>query len=201
MSFDAEGAAVGMMQAAGFDPDDTPGALAIAAGLGVRVVWLRMGGVDAAAIAPLASGIPSTIALRPGLHPVRAAWCIAHELGEIDLRTVDYRGEDVEQVAEAIAARLLMPRRAFRADAATMSVHELAEAYSVPETAAALRLAEVGSVDCVAVVTPQRIHVRAEREFAMPPPADLRRIARVGGFPEVRRIQLQDQPRRIALVA
>lgn len=199
--FDVEGAARSILEAAGYDWDDVPGAVRLAQGLGVRVVWRELGLCEAAAVDPTPSGIPTTIALRPGLSPVRAAWCIAHELAEIDLATVGYQGEDVERVAEALAAALLMPRPAVRRVAGTMNVHELARAFGVPETAAALRLAEVGHVEAVAVVTPQTVHVRTDGEFALPPAFELRRIARVGAHPGLRKVPLRDQPRRVALVA
>lgn len=199
--FDVEGAARSILEAAGYDWDDVPGSLRLAHGLGVRVVWRDLRIAEAAAVDPLPSGIPTTIALRPGLEPVRAAWNIAHELAEIDLATVRYQGEDVERVAEALAAALLMPRPAFRRVAGTMNVHELAQAFGVAETAAALRLAEVGCVEAVAVVTPQTVHVRTDGEFALPPAFELRRIARVGAHPGLRKVALRDQPRRVALVA
>jgi hypothetical protein len=200
-SFDVEGAARSILEAGGYDWDETPGALRLAQALGVRVVWRDLKIAEAAAVDPLPSGIPTTIVLRQGLGAVRAAWLIAHDLAEIDLATVRYQGEDIERVAEALAAALLMPRPAFQRVAGTMNVHELAAAFAVPETAAALRLAEVGHVDAVAVVTPQTVHVRTDGQFVLPPARELRRIARIGAHPGLRKVQLRDQPQRVALVA
>jgi hypothetical protein len=201
--FEIEGAARSIRETAGFALFDAPSALELAHGLGLRVLragWLRS--EDSAAIHPSATGIPTAIALRHGLSPLRSAWCIAHEVAEIDLVTVGYRGEDVEAVAEALAAALLMPQRLFRLAVAELGadVQELAQAFAVPETAAALRLAEVGAVDAAAVVTPRRVHVRSSDSFVLPAELELRAIAR-GGHPGLRKVRLLDDPRRVALLA
>lgn len=203
-SFDVESAGRSILETAGFGWDEAPGALAIAHGLGLRVVrldWLR--GEDATSILPDATGIPTTIGLRHGLDPIRTAWCIVHEVAEIDMITVGYKGEDVEACAEALAAALLMGRVIFQQAVGELGANltELARAFAVPETAVALRLAEVGSVDAAAVVTPQRVHVRlATEEFLMPGEHELRSLSR-RGHPGLRKVALRDQPKRVALFA
>lgn len=203
-TYDVESAGRSILETAGFGWDERPGALAIAHGLGLRVVrvdWLR--GQDAVSFLPDVHGIPTTIGLRHGLDPIRAAWCVAHEVGEIDMITVGYKGEDVEACAEAIAATLLMGRVAFRRAASEVGpdLVELGRVFAVPETAVALRLAEVGSVDAAAVVTPQRVHVRlATEEFVMPDAQQLRALAR-GHHPGLRAVRIGDQPKRVALFA
>jgi hypothetical protein len=205
VNYDIEGAARSILETAGFSWSDLPGALAIAQGLGLQVVradWLR--GSDSTTSRPSASGIPTAIEVRCGLSPMRAAWCIAHEVAEIDLITVGYRGEDVEAVAETLAAALLMPRPLYQRATRELGdqVRELARAFAVPETSAALRLAEVGAVEAAAVVTPAKVYARAPGEFVLPTTAELRRLARGhAAIPGVRRVSIEDAPHRVALVA
>lgn len=199
-----EGAARAIIETAGYGLDEAPGALALARGLGVQVAlvdWLR--GEDSAAWDPAPSGIPRAIALRHGLSPLARAWRIAHELAEIDLRTCNYRDEDIEAAAESLAAAVLMPRAAFRAAVAEIGedIAALAGAFAVPETAAALRLAEVGAIEAAAVVTPRIVHVRRSDEaIVMPSERELRYLARTAA-PGLRRLPLTDQRDRIALLA
>lgn len=202
-TYDIESAARSILETAGFSWDEAPGALAIAHGLGLRVVRLDWLKEEAASILPDARGIPTTIGLRHGLDPIRTAWCIVHEVAEIDMITVGYHGEDVEACAEALAAALLMGRVVFQQAVGELGTNlvELGRAFAVPETAVALRLAEVGSVDAAAVVTPQRVHVRlASEEFVMPGEHELRSFSR-RGHPGLRKVALRDQPKRVALFA
>lgn len=103
------------------------------------------------------------ILVRPGieLQPRRISWAVAHELGELILRRAHYREADVERVANALAAALLMPREAFcRAYAAEgFNLEALAEEFCAPQSAVALRVGEAAE-EVVALVTPTRVHRR-----------------------------------------
>lgn len=121
------------------------------------------------------------ILVRPGLEsqPARVAFAVAHELGEYILWDASYEEPDVEQVANALAAALLMPREAFSRAYAFHGhdVAALAEEFCAPQGAAALRIGEV-SDDPVALVTPRRVHRRDPLE-QLPDDSTLYLMARV----------------------
>lgn len=199
LGVDVEGEARVLRERAGYDEDDVPGGMALAAALGVRVRKVDGGllrGGDGCTIR--VHGRPE-VCIRRGLTRERTHWVIAHELFETRLGELDYRGEDIEQCAEAGAAALLMPRRSFRLAAREHGddYAALAADYLCGQTAAVLRLAEVGAVEMAAVVAPARVHVRAPDDWVLP---DLRKAAREG-HPMLRRTALTDSRKRVALVA
>jgi len=187
--------------------DDVCSAHALARALEIGVAYYPqqvLRGLDAKLFHPRGRGRPPEIALRRGLTPRRRPWNIAHEIAESHLISRGYRRSDAEAAADGIAAALMMPRRPFL-QAAAEHRHELvalSDDFAVEETAAALRLAEVGAVDATAVVAPTRVYARSFGAFVMPPEPELRRIARSDApFPGLRKVRFEDQPRRIALIA
>lgn len=196
-----EGEARAILERAGFDDTDAPGALAIARGLGIDVVTVPgafMGGVSASLECIKGRYI---ICLPRRLPPTRANWCIAHELAELRLRELGCTEEDVEARADAIAAGLAMPWRAFRWAVGELGREPaaLAEEFLVDQTAATLRLAEVCAVEVAVVVTPEQVYRRGE-EWAMPDDQLIRRQG-LDGFPSARRVRITDAPRRIGWLA
>lgn len=208
MFVDAEGEAGAIRSAAGVDRDDVVSVLDLAKKLSVGVAFYPQNllrGLDARVFWPRGRGHPPEIALRRGLTLRRRAWCIAHELAELQLARSQYDRGDVEIVANAAAAALIMPRGPFRAAVQEhgFSLPELAADFACEETAAALRLGEVGVVAAVAVICPTRVHVRASNdEFVFPSEKELRRLARLAGPSGVvaHRLQVGDRPRRVALL-
>lgn len=201
MNCTAEGEARALLAAAGYDADDAPGALAIARRLGVEVVYGDASMLGGALSSLERVGCRHVIFLRRHLPPARAHWCIAHELAELRLLELGCCDEDVERRADAIAAGLVMPWRAFR-----VAVEELGHApaalareFLVDQTAATLRLAEVCAVERAVVVTPERVYARGE-EWVLPCEAEIRR-GRLEGMPGIRKVEITDDRRRRAWVA
>lgn len=144
------------------------------------------------------------ILVAAGQSDLERAWTLAHEVAHVHLRRGGWVGgyRESEDAADAIAAALLMPRRAF---ARATRQHGrrafvgLADAFSVTETAAALRVGEVDRVP-VAVIAPTHLRVRGPEEWAWGTEEELRALAR-GGRPGLHRARLTDDARRVVLVA
>lgn len=196
---DVECEAAVLRHAAGYDEDDAPGALAIAKRLGVLVRRVESGLLRGHDGCLLRVNRAWQVFVRRGLTPERLHWVVAHELGELRLKEIDYRGDDIELCAHGVAAALMMPRRSYRAAAAEYGedLAALAGDYLTTQTAAARRLAEVGIVEMAAVVTPTCVYVHAPDDFVLP---DLRKAAREG-YPGLRRCEVTDARRRVALIA
>lgn len=140
-----------------------------------------------------------TIHLRPGLPTVDARWLVAHEIAEWLLEQEDYREADAESVADALAARLIAPRRAIReALRWGVEVPELAEACGSTQSCALLRQSEVSGAP-TALVTPARIYVRGD-EWGWPGETDVRRLV-VVSHPGLTKVRIADARRRVGLVA
>lgn len=157
----------------------------IAARCGVRVVyWPRR----------LALRRGDTIWIPAGASEAEQRFATAHELGHwlLDEHGLDARDEDA---ANYLAAALLMPRCHFAAAVRALSddIPALAQAFGVTQTAALLRLGEIGAVELSVVRTPFRVYVRGEWE--VPVGADL------DGRPGVCAVEITDAPRRRAWVA
>lgn len=205
MFADAEAEATTIRASIGLDDHDVVSAFDLARELQIGVAYYPshvLRGRDSLLFHPRGRNGPPEIALRRGLTPLRRAWWIAHEISERHLLACGFQGHDVERVADRIAAALLMPRRAFRSAAAEHgdALRDLAEDFACEQTAAVLRLAEVGAVDVAAVVAPTKVYVRSNESFALPDEASLRRLARTGmaGF---RKLAIDDCSRRFALIA
>ncbi len=142
------------------------------------------------------------IYVRRGLPVERRAFAIAHELAEWWLRVRErYEGENVEHAANYIAAAILTPRRAFRLAIEDLGSDfgELASAFRVTETHAALREAEIAILPR-AVVSPALVRVRGPESWAWPDEGTVRGWAR-RPIPGVRKVRLTDDPRRVVLDA
>lgn len=112
-----------------------------------------------------------------------------------------YHGEDVEQLANAIAAGIIIPRRAFRRAIAVYGrdLVELAGAFGTSQTLTALREAEIDRLPR-AVVTPETVRVRGPEEWVWPDERTVRAWAR-RPMPGVRKTVLTDAPRRVVVDA
>lgn len=139
------------------------------------------------------------IVLSRSLPRLYALFAVGHELGHWLLRREGYDGHDEERAADYIGGALLAPRSAFLAARRALGdeLPALAEAFSMTETGAALRLGEVLRLP-LAVVAPARVRVRGPDEWVWPDEGTLRRWAR-RPVPGLRKTKLTDDPRRVVL--
>lgn len=139
------------------------------------------------------------INVRSTKSPTEARWLVAHELAEWMLEREGYREPDAEAVADALAARLIAPRRAMReAIRWGLDVPELAEAFGATQSCVLLRQAEVSGAP-TALVTPARIYVRGD-EWLWPGEDDVRSLA-TEPRPGLAKVRITDARRRVGLVA
>src|SRR5690606_20448216 len=153
---DVHGAAAAILRAAGYDEDDVPGSIAIARAL-LGPDCIARGG--AASIVSLSGRTRIRIPRRHS--PAEINFLVAHEVAEWWLRREGYDGEDVEDVANAIAASLVAPRRAFAA-AVLEHGHDyptLAELFCATESLVVLRIGEVTG-EPIVLVAPHRVRAR-----------------------------------------
>lgn len=170
-------------------------------GKGAIVRWPgRPGGPDAELVQ--IDGRPR-VAIRSHLDRIALRWAVCHEVAEWHLLRLDYRERDIEAVAEALTAALVMPREDFRAamrELGRRDLRALAHEFMVTQTAAALRVGEAG-FSPVAVVAPTHVHVRSDDDWAWPAEPELRRLAKARRLPtDVARVTLTDDRRRRALL-
>lgn len=138
-----------------------------------------------------------------GQSDVELAWTLAHEVAHVHLRRGGWVGgyREGEDAADAIAAALLMPRRAFARATRRLGGRAfvgLASTFHVTQTAAALRVGEVDRVP-VAVIAPTHLRVRGP-DWAWGLEGELRALARAGR-PGLHRSRLTDDAGRVVLVA
>lgn len=128
-------------------------------------------------------------------------WEICHEVGEWHLDRLDYREQDREEIAEALAAVLVMPRRPLHRAIARhgRSLPQLADAFTTTQTSIALRLGEARCVEASAVVRPGLVRVRSPDGFVMPSERELVAVASGAPSPLERHV-LTDARRRVALL-
>lgn len=130
-----------------------------------------------------------------------AGWLSAHELAEIVLDEIGYREPDVEEVADRLAASFVAPRPALRRALRWLGVDiaRLAKAFRTTQSIMALRLGEVTGRP-LALVTPQRVHVRGEA-FEWGTPGALRQLL-TGSLPDgLERIAVTDAKGRHIIAA
>lgn len=144
------------------------------------------------------------IMVRPRLLPEIERWYILHELAEWRLQALDYREHDAEQQADAIAAALVMPRRAFLAELRHQGrrFSRLAKAFVTSETAVSLRYGETTTIP-TAVIDPYQVRTRGD-EYGWPAPPVLRGLAQAKRLPRdigIERLSLRDDKRRRVLIA
>ena len=140
----------------------------------------------------------SRIYVRSRLPVTRRNFAVLHELAEWHLEREDYQDEDREDVADALAAGLLIPRqlflRALRDDGSKFP--SLARRFATTESLVALRLGEVTG-EPLALVAP-RLRVRG-KDWSWPPEEKLRQVARRRAPRGIRKMRLNDDRRRVAL--
>lgn len=139
------------------------------------------------------------IYVRRNVAATRLRFDAAHELAHWWYRQVDYAGEDIEQRCDALGAAIIAPRPFYvdmRRDHPEML--DLAEALGSTQSMAVLREGEVCGTP-IALVYPSRVIIRGD-EWGWPSEAELRRVARTG-HPALRRVQITDEGRRVALLA
>ncbi len=195
---DIEGEAEGILEAEGFTLDEPPDVEALA-----RCIVGCACVVEARGLRVPAQYVHATrtIQLRPGMSPRRRRYVLAHELAERHLVLHCYEREDVERLADGIAAAIVLPRRAVQDAVRGVGRHllELSELLGASQSVVALRLGEVTGSP-LALVTPRHVHVRGE-EFGWPDEEGLRRLAR-GALPaELERVEVTDAVRRVVLRA
>jgi hypothetical protein len=195
---DIEGEAEGILSAEGFALDEPPDLEILA-----RCIVGCSRVVDARGLRVPAQYLHEirTIQLRPGMSPRRRRYLLAHELAERHLVLHCYERDDVERLADSIAAAIVLPRRAMRAAVGEVGRHllELSDLLGASQSVVALRLGEVTGSP-LALVTPRRVHVRGE-PWEWPSEAELRQLAR-GPLPEgMERDEVSDAPRRWVLTA
>lgn len=191
-----EGAAESVYAQARRDPDLAADPIELAeALLGAGSVRL----VHAAALPGLASlarvGLEWRIYVRSSASEQRRAFAVLHELGHYVL------GIDAgEGACDALAAALLLPRRAFMRAARELGADwpALASRFGCSESAVALRWGEVVS-DPLALVAPRSVRIRGA-DWAWPHEPGVRALARKPG-PGLARARLTDDARRIVLRA
>lgn len=130
------------------------------------------------------------VRVRRGLPPPIEEWSVGHELahlaGVVDERAADYIGAAIQMRRGPFLAALGAHGEAW---------HKLAERFGTTSTSAALRAAELEE-RALAVVTPQRVYARHIHAA----PEEVRALALRGG-PGIRRVRLEDAPKRIVLEA
>lgn len=205
VGIDAEAEAAIIVARGGYEPGEPADPLRLARALQVRVrSWdfKLLRGKRGLLWWPHGRAKQAEIAIRKGLPAAHVPWVVAHELGEFRLDELGYRSGDVEPLANAIAACILMPRVAFRRAVKTfgLDLPTLAIEHGVDQTATAIRLGEVGIVEAAVVVTPGGVYARAAEAFVLPSEPVLRQAA-LRGHPQLARHVLTDARRRVALLA
>lgn len=186
---DADDIAAWIYSRARVDEEDPPGPVALAR----RIVSVVRSDTHGPHGAKLDEGV---IHVGRRLEGSALTWLVAHELAELALRVTDYRGEDIERLADSGAAAIIMPRPAFVKHARHLSISDMAKLYGVSCTAASLRYGEVTRRP-VAVVAPTHVHIRGEDwEWG-----DLPGLAKAKAPPEgVDRARLFDAVKRVRLI-
>jgi hypothetical protein len=138
--------------------------------------------------------------VRTGTAPARARWLVCHELAEWCLRDLSLPNLEKEQLCDALGAALIAPRPAFlkglrRSNDDPVS---LAPKLHTTTSLALLRHGEVTGRP-VALIRHNRAVVRGDR-FAWPCPLTIDGAARLRSG-RCRRIEIDDEPGRVALVA
>ena len=140
------------------------------------------------------------IYLRSRLPLARRNFAVVHELAEWQLQREDYRGEDREEIADALAAALLAPRQQFLACLRENGIRFplLARRFATTESLVALRLGEATGEPLALIA--HRVRVRGE-DWGWPPEGELRVLAS-GRPPEgMRKARLKDDRARVVLQA
>ena len=139
------------------------------------------------------------IYVRSLLSAQRRNFAVLHELAEWQLQREDYRGEDREDVADALAAALLAPRQRFlsvlRENGTRFPL--LAQRFVSTESLVALRLGEATG-EPIALIA-NRVRVRGQ-EWVWPCECELRRAASGRAPLGIRKARLKDARGRVVLM-
>lgn len=196
---EVEGTAEALYAEAGFDPREPAAPVRLArALLGPRSVF----SVHASSLPGDACLVrleeQYRIYVRARLEPRRRRFAVLHELAEWHLHRVGFQGQDIESVADALAAALLAPRQQFlRALTATgYRLPILARHFEATESCVALRAGEVTG-EPMALIAPLTVRVRGA-DWSWPTEPELRVVSR-GKIPGVRKVSLRSQPPRVVL--
>lgn len=174
--WEVEGEAMFLLKLAGVDAEIRPSPLRVARRLGLHVMTIHAGSLPGdAALARVWD--EWRIYLRRNLRPEQAQFAIAHEIAEWHLR--QQQTANVEDLADRIAAALLVPRRAFQRIARAPEWARLARRLRVTQPFAALRWGEV-TLEPTAVVSPRGVRTRGA-PWGWPPVAVLQQEARSHG--------------------
>ena len=196
--WDADAAQIEVYERAGLDPDEPAPMADLARHLGIPVEMHRTPAFPEDGALACVGG-EWRIYLRVDVTPQRKKWACAHEIGEWSLRGT--ASGQLECAANAIAAALIAPRRAFAVASRALgrtNFAGLAAAFTLSETAAALRTGEALGAG-LAVVQPGLVRTRGAQSVW--PPADtLRGWASSGPPLGVARHRLTDDARRVVLV-
>lgn len=197
---DMEGLADWAYRAAGLDPETPAAPLELARRLlgdGRAVPVERCPGLRSpAALARV--GASWRIYVRSRVEGAELRWLTAHELAEWILRRDGCRSERIEVLADALAARLIAPRRAaVRALRAGLDFPDLAEVFDVTQSCAVLRQGEVSGTP-TALVCPHVVYVRGDA-YGWPEEPELRALASKPRVPGLRKARLRDDRRRVAM--
>lgn len=199
--FDSEGNASFLFQLGLLDPLRSRGAEDLARrvpGIAVRSDNPNMRGVHAYST----GSTVRTIWLNPRASPQARNFGCAHELMEFLLR--HEISEHIEIACDQGAAAVVAPRQAFRhmLGALGEDFPRLGAAFVMDESCAILRFGEVTDTPTL-LIAPGSVRVRgAEWCWGVEGEAEIRRLSRAKTLPiGLRRVHLQDDRRRIALLA
>lgn len=189
-------------RAAGLDPETPAAPLELA-----RLLIAGGGSVPVARCPQLRTparlarvGSEWRIYVRERLDRTAMRWMVAHECAEWILNQEGYEAADVEQKAQSLAARLIAPRPAtIVAIRAGLDFPEMAEAFSLSQSSAALRHGEISNQP-TALVTPQAVYYRGA-SFTWGSDDAVRQLATCAVAPGIVRAQCSDNLSRIALRA
>lgn len=140
------------------------------------------------------------IYFRNRLPPERRDFVVGHELAHWALGEACGDERELEAACDALSAALIAPRRAFLKLAQRHGPRfgRLARAFATTESLVALRLGET-TLEPVALVTPATVRVRGA-VYSWPSADGIRSLAQ-HPRPGLRKAELRDAPRRIALLA
>ncbi len=171
-----------------------------------KLAWCALGAqnvVEARGLPVPGRFLPDSgrLELRPGLTRKARRWLLAHELSERHLLRRSYAPDEIEQLADAVAAALIAPKQAVRTALRSFGRHlpNLALVLGTTQSIAALRLGEVTGSP-LALVTPRHVHVRGE-EFGWPSERAVRALASGAVPEELVRLEVTDAARRCVLRA
>lgn len=183
------------LKRAGCDGGELVSPARVAAGLSGRPVPVVRTDVIRGPAALCRVGSEWRIYVRRRLSPRALRWFVWHEVAELALKLEGYDGDDVESVADSIAAAMRLPRRAFVTAARECGDdwRKLSRLLDVSQSAAALRWGEVLD-EPLALVAPSRpVRVRGA-PWVWP---DVSRATPDGA----RRQRLSDAPQRAVVRA